>query len=1103
MTISSTYENHMAKHEDIDLFPVSLAQQRLWFLHQLEPTSSAYNLTAIMHLNFALNVRALQESLHSLRERQEMLRAGFVAIDGLPKQVITSGVTLPLSVVDLSSLPEQKRQEEALRLKNQEAQEPFDLGKAPLLRVRLLKLAEQNFLLLVTFHHIIIDEWSINIFFQELAAFYNAYIEGKPSPLPPSPLQYVDFAIWQQEYLKSNELSEQLAYWKQQLAGAPTTLELPFDRPRPTSPRSSGSHYLMTLSKELVEALKALSNQQGVTLYMTLIAVFQCLLARYSSQEDIVLGTVTAGRTLAGTESLLGFFVNTLVLRTDLSGNPTFYEVLGRVREVFLQAHQDVPFDYLIKELQPERIPGQNPLFQVALIFDPPLPTLPAGWELSKMVLETGMSEFDLSLELTDGPDGLACRFEYSTDMFDAATILRMAGHWQTLLEGIVDAPTLRLAELPLLTEQERRQLLVEWNATQEVYPADKCIHQIFEAQVERTPDLVAVVFEGQQLTYRELNQQANQLAHYLCDLGVGPESLVSLLTMRGTPLLIAILAVFKAGGAYLPLDPDHPAARIQHILMHSNSHLVLAAWEFAPVLSQVLMDMEPESRPQVVYLGDLQFRDGYAEDNLSVQITPGNLAYVIYTSGSTGMPKGAMIEHRGMLNHIYAKINGLQLTEADNVAQTASQCFDISVWQMLAILAVGGQVHILPDTVAHDPAYLLEHVDRYSISILETVPSLLRSMLEVYEADGGIRPPLKRLRWLIPTGEALSADLCRRWLHLYPHIPLLNAYGPTECSDDVTHHHIYHPPAETENYMPIGKALMNTRLYVLDSRLIPVPVGVKGELYVGGVGVGRGYLNDEQRTAQSFIPDPFSSEPGVRLYKTGDVARYLPDGTLEFLGRVDHQVKIRGFRIELGEIEAQLSQIPEVKEAAVVAYEGEPGTRHLVAYLVTLSGQQLSIRYLRETLLQRLPEYMLPSAFVFLVELPLNSNGKIDRKALPAIDQIKPQLGEAFIAPRTPVEETLASIWGEILGLERIGIQDNFFALGGHSLLATQVALRLQTALEVEVPLRIFFEAPTIAQLAEIIPQLKAQRVAPQMPTLGTFSREVYRVPKPYASTK
>jgi amino acid adenylation domain-containing protein len=1055
--------------------PLSFGQQQLWLISQLIPDTPVYNECVTLHLSGPLDVVILEQSLNEFIRRHEAWRTSFPLVDGPPVQMIHPTFSLSLPVADLRHLPEFEREAEALRLATENARMLFDLAHGPLLRVILIRLSDEEHRLFLTLHHIIFDGFAINqVFLPELHTLYKAFSTGQHSTLPDLPIQYADFATWQRESLRGEKLANQLTYWKKQLADAPVTLELPTDRPRPLVSTYQGSVHRFALSKHLADALKALSRQEGVTLYMTMVAAFKTLLYRYTDQCDLLIGTVTSGRKRPEVQKLMGFFLNTLVLRTDLSGNPSFRELLVRVREVVLEAiaHEDVPFEYLVKELQPERNLSQNPLFQVLLTLEIPLLNLPLGWTLTQMDATVGTSRFDLYLLLEDRSDGLIGHLEYNTDLFDVATINRMVGHWQRLLEGVVANPNRGIADVPLLTDAEWQQQVVEWNATQIAYPQNQCFHELFEAQVERTPEAVAVVFEQEQLTYRELNQRSNQLAHYLRDLGVGPETLVSLLAEREIAFLIAILAVFKAGGAYLPLDPHHPPMHLRRVLEHSGSRFVLTTRGFASTLSQALVDIPIDAYPQVVYLEDFQFRHGYAEGILPVHSTPRNLAYVIYTSGSTGMSKGVMIEQRGMLNHIYAKIAALDLTETDRVAQTASQCFDISVWQFLAALLVGGCVHIFPDGVAHDPMQLLEQVDQYGISILETVPSLLRTMLEGYEVTRVNKPSLKKLRWLIPTGEALSADLCCRWLSLYPQIPLLNAYGPTECSDDVTHHSIYQPPMETESYVPIGRALANTQLYVLDRELMPVPIGVNGELYVGGIGVGRGYLGDAQRTAEAFVPDPFSREPGARLYKTGDLARYLPDGTLQFLGRIDHQVKVRGNRIELGEIEMVLRQHPVVRDAVVVAREDAPGDQRLVAYVALHKDQSVTVGDLQSHVMQQLPIYMLPSAFVLLEALPLTPNGKVDRRALPTPEWTRSEREEAFIAPTLLVHQQLGQIWEELLDVRPISIRDNFFELGGHSLLAVRLVDRIEQIWGKKISPSALLAGPTIEQLANILEQ-------------------------------
>ncbi len=1122
-----TSQTDLSMQQDIYAFPASFAQQGLWYIDQVNPHSTTYNLFSTLHIRAAVNRDALARSLQAIIQRHEVLRTIFVAHEGQLMQLILPQLEIPLAVVDLEFLPETKRQTEMLRLANAEVQKPFDLAHGPLLCTTLFQLGAQEYLLLLTIHHIIYDGWSANVFFRELAENYHAYLKDQPAVLPELSVQYADFSVWQREWLQDERLDEQLAYWKQQLAGTPAILELPTDRPRPTISTFRGSQRLFQFSKSLTEAIKALSRQEHVSLFTTLVASFQTLLYRYTGQDDLLLGTDTANRTQAGTEDLIGFFVNTVVLRTDLSGNPTFHELLGRVREVILEAyaHQDMPIEFLARELRPDRSSGQNPFFQVMLSLDLSSPTLPPDWDLVPMELKTGSTKFDLSFEIQERPEGLLLFLEYNTDLFDEQTIARMPGHWQRLLEGIVNDPHQHLADLPLLTDAEWQQQIIVWNATAADFPAHRCFPQLFEDQVARTPDALAVIFEQEQFTYQQLNQRANYLAHQLQHLGVGPDIIVPLLAERSSAFMIAVLAIMKAGGAYLPLDPRHPAARLRQVLEHSGSHFLLAAKSFAPILSEIATDVGarliaprgrggnvPNDQPdagrdqsgpyEILYLEDVigMPHMDEAQGNLQVRTTPRNLAYVIYTSGSTGVPKGAMIEHRGMLNHLYAKVSALELSAEDRVAQTASQCFDISVWQFLAVLLVGGRVHIFPDEVAHNPVQLLEQVDQREISILETVPSLLRVMIESIENGRSVYPQLEQLRWLIPTGEALPPEFCKRWLNIYPHIPLLNAYGPTECSDDITHFPIHHALADQQVHTPIGRPIQNMQLYVLDRQLHPVPIGVNGELYAGGIGIGRGYLNDPQRTAEAFVPDPFvgarsiapqiapvgadisytspvdrtqsdlTSQSGERLYKTGDLVRYLSDGSIEFLGRVDHQVKIRGYRIELGEIEALLRQYSNVQDVVVIVREDTSGNKSLVAYIVTSSD--VTDNELRNYLKQKLPDYMIPAAIVLLESLPLTPNGKVDRRALPAPEYDRFERNGGFVAATQPIHQQLVAIWEELLEVRPIGITDNFFDIGGHSLLVVRLLDRIEQVFGRKVPSPMLLADPTIEQLAQVLGQ-------------------------------
>lgn len=926
---------------DANNVPLSFAQKRLWFLEQLDPGTPAYNITMGVQLSGTLNVEALQQSLQEIVRRHDVLRATFKVVDGHPVQVVSPSVTLELPVFDLQTVPEDERLDRAQRLATEEARRPLNLQTGPLLRVTLLRLGAEEHILLLVIHHIVSDGWSMGVFIREVAALYPAFSSNKPSPLPELALQYADYAEWQREYLHGKVEETQLAYWKEKLQNLPV-INLPTDRPYPEVQTFQGTTENFVLSTSLTEALKELSRQEGVTLFMTLLSAFTTVLHHYTRQEDIVLGTDIANRTQKDTEALVGFFVNQLVLRTDLTGNPRFTELLQRVREVTLDAYanQDLPFEQLVEALQPKRNLSRPPLYQVVFALENiPARSLPLpGLELSPMEMHSGTAKFELILSMFDSPQGLAGVFEYNTNLFDASTIKRLVGHFETLLEAVVADPKRRVRELSLLTTTEREQLLVHWNNSQRDYPDDACFHSLFAAQVERTPDLIAASFGTESLTYRELNRRANCLAWRLIEQGVGPDVVVALLSERGLDFLTAILAVFKAGGAYLPLDPLYPAPRIVQVLEQSGARLLLSASEFALAAIQTLSQIDSENRPLVLTLEEV-LHDGPNAENPPLRSNPRNLAYVIYTSGSTGLPKGAMIEHRGMVNHLFAKVTDLDLTAADTVAQTASQCFDISVWQFLVAALVGGRTHILPNEIAHDPSQLLSEVEQQKISILETVPTVLRMITTEVEN----RPrELSSLRWMISTGEALQPELCRQWFSHYPQIPLLNAYGPTECSDDVTHCVIQQTAAPDVTTMPIGRAVMNTGLFVLDSRLEPVPIGVAGELYVSGDGVGRGYLNDPLRTAEVFIPNPFARESGERLYKTGDVVRYLADGQIEFLGRVDHQVKVRGQRIELGEIEAVLNTHPAVQDTIVMLREDTPGEVRLVAYLNRKPDYQL-----------------------------------------------------------------------------------------------------------------------------------------------------------------
>jgi amino acid adenylation domain-containing protein len=1103
-----------------DASPLSFAQQRLWFLQHLTPASPAYNLRTAVRLVGQLDVAALERSLNVVVQRHAVLRTTFHAADGQPIQRIAPSLHMPLPMIPLDHVPPIERDAQLQRLALQETEQPFDLARGPLLRVRLLRLDADTHVLLLTIHHVISDAWSQGIQLRELMALYAADLTGGPSPLPELPIQYADYAAWQRECFQSEMRAAHLRYWQEQLGHTPHVLDLPFDRPRPAVATYRGVWNYFTLPAILLDQIKALSQQAGVTLFMTLLAAFDVLLYRYTGQTDIVVGTPVAGRNRSEVEGLIGVFVNMLALRTRLDGDPPFAELLQRVRSMALAAyaHQDVPFEKLIEELQLARDLSRNPLFQVMLVLqNVPLPALKGpGLNVLPMEVTSTTSTLDLTLYMRELEQALQVRVEYNTDLFDDTTIRRMISHLHMLLASIGAEPERRISALALLTEAEREQLLYTWNDSARPYPQDHGFCQLFEAQVARTPHAPAVACAGARLTYAQLNRRANGLARLLVASGVGPDVLVALLTERSIDCLIAMLAVFKAGGAYVPLDPAHPVPRQRQILMQSRSSAVLCTQAFAPTLAEVLAELPAAARPPIIRIDALDPQEG-PDDNLPSRCGPQNLAYVIHTSGSTGAPKGVMVAQLGMLNHLYAKIADLGLTGADMVAQTASSCFDVSVWQFLVALLVGGQVQIFDDRIAHDPALLRDMIAQDQITILEMVPSLLRMLLVERGRRADAAAALPSLRWLIVTGEALPVELSRQWLIAYPHIPLLNAYGPTECADDVTHYPLRQPPGAAVLQVPIGRPVANTRLYLLDRQLQPVPVGVAGELYVAGDGVGRGYLNCPDLTAERFVPNPFvmtnderrttnddrNSDPCVlgpasfvRLYKTGDHARYRADGMIVFLGRSDQQVKLRGFRIELDEIATVLDQHPEVRECVVLAREDVAGDARLVAYVVLIAderrrtkdeGSDAAVVVRRSSLASelrsfqaaRLPDYMLPAAFVLLDALPRTPTGKLDRWALPLPDQTRPTTEREFVAPCTLTETRLAEIWAQVLGVQQLGIYDNFFDLGGHSLLVAQLWFRLREEFQIDLPLHRLFEQPTIAELALAVEELLLAEVA------------------------
>ncbi|HSU84175.1 MAG TPA: amino acid adenylation domain-containing protein, partial [Thermoanaerobaculia bacterium] len=871
---------------------LSFGQRRLWFIEQLQPGSAAYNVPGAVRIRGRLDLPVLETCLREVGRRHETLRTSIRVVEGEPRLVIAAEPRLRLVTADLRGVPAAEREEEARRLIGACVREPFDLASDPLARTILLRLGDEEHLFLLLMHHAICDVWSIGVFFRNTMALYDAFTLGLPSPLPELPVQYPDYALWQQRLLRGENLEKLLAFWKEQLADAPFVLELPTDLPRPAEQTFRGGQAYLTLDAGLTEGLRALGAQHEASLYMTLMAALDVLLFRYTRQETILVGIPAANRNRVELEGMIGLLLNTLVVRADLAAGMSFRRLLAGTRERILGslAHQELPFERLVEELRIERDMSRNPVYQVMFTFQnvPSSAMTARDLELARYEVLEGTSRDDLELNLRETGEGLAGWLAFDAGLFEPSTAARMTGHLRTLLAGILTHPDLPLSELPLMSGAELQQVRVEWNDTARPQPPT-VFTELFGAWVERTPEATAAACEGITLTYRELDERARGLAARLPGLGVVPGDLVALLDRRGLDLLAAILGVMRAGAAYIPLDPEHPPHRHAQVLGQSGAALVLAAEDLLPVLDGAAAELADP--PRRLSLPALLARAG--EEEASRRGQPADLAYTIFTSGSTGLPKGAMVTQGGMVNHLRAKIADLGLDAADAVAQTASQCFDISVWQFLAPLAVGGRVHVYPDEVAHDPGRLLAAVDADGVTVLETVPSLLRMMVEEADRRGAGRPLLAGLRWVVPTGEALPPELCGRWLAAYPGIPLVNAYGPTECSDDVAHHPVAVPPASQAVRVPIGRAVVNTRLYVVDRGFQPAPIGVAGELCVGGAGVGRGYLNSPERTAAVFVPDPFGEEPGARLYRTGDLVRRLVDGSLDFLGRIDHQVKV------------------------------------------------------------------------------------------------------------------------------------------------------------------------------------------------------------------
>ncbi|KAB8314800.1 amino acid adenylation domain-containing protein [Tolypothrix campylonemoides VB511288] len=1042
--------------------PLSWAQERLWFLNQLEGPSSTYNMPGAIRVSGQLDINAFQQALSEIVRRHEVLRTRFQSLNGTPIQVIHPEATININLVDLQQYSAGERETLLYQKAQTEAITPFELEIAPLIRCSLLQLSATEYVLLVTMHHIVSDGWSIGVFIQELSALYPAFCAGVPSPLPELPIQYADFAVWQRQWLSGDVLQNQLNYWRDQLALAPELLQLPTDRPRPSVQTYHGRTHNRTINIDLTQKLQSLSRESGTTLFMTLLAAFSTLLYRYTGQSDILVGTPIANRNRTEIESLIGFFVNTLVLRTRFEEHPSFEKLLKQVRETTLKAyeHQDVPFEQVVEALQPQRSLSHSPLFQVMFVLqNAPMGELELpGVTLSKLDQESTIAQFDLTVSFTETSEGLVGSWEYNTDLFDSATVERMAAHYQNLCSAIVENPHICVGELPLLSEAERDQLLVEWNDTACEYPTDKCIHQLFEEQVERTPFAVAVVFEEEQLTYQELNTRANQLAHHLQSLGVNAEVLVGICTERSIEMVVGLLAILKAGGAYVPLDPNYPKERFSYMLENSGVQVLLT--------HSKLLSSLPSHTAQVVCLDtDWGAIEQQSQDNLDVGVSSDNLAYVIYTSGSTGQPKGVLVTHQNLVNHSSAIASEYNLSSWDRVLQFAALSFDVAIEEIFPSWLSGATVVLRPQEMFASFADLVEFINAERLTVLNLPAAFWHEwVLDLSQSSNASRC----LRLVVVGSEQVQWSRVAIWQKYFDsHIKLYNAYGPTEATITAT---VYQPDLrhqeEKTGGVPIGRPIANTQVYILDSNLQPVPIGVPGELYIGGDGLARGYLNRPELTQETFIQNPFCDSKSQRLYKTGDLARYRCDGNIEFLGRIDHQVKIRGFRIELREIEAVLNAHPQIQQAVVIATEDIPGHKRLVAYVVP-SNESFTTNQLREFLKHKLPEYMVPSAFVTLDTLKLTPNGKVDRKALPAPDgEITREHG--YVAPRTVIEQTLTNIWQQLFLKEKVSIHDNFFEIGGDSIVSIQVVSRAKNS-GIQITPKQIFQNQTIAELARV----------------------------------
>jgi amino acid adenylation domain-containing protein len=1065
--------------------PLSFAQRRLWFLDQLAPGSSFYNVVDSIQLEEPVDVSIVERSLNEIVHRHETLRTTFEPRSDEPVQIIAATVALALEVKDVRTMAGADRAAAAARFSREFAEQPFDLSRGPLLRAALVRTDSDVCELLLNMHHIISDAWSLDVLARELRDLYVAFSQERPSPLAPLPIQYADFALWQRDRLTGDVLDNQLAYWKQALVDAPRVLDLPIARARPPVPTYRGAAQSRLVPGEIARSLRTLAQREGVTMFMVTLAAFNVLLERYTGQHDIVVGTPVAGRDRAETEPLIGFFVNTLVVRTDLSGDPMFRTLLRRTREACLGAfaHQELPFEMLVEALQPERDLSRNPLFQVtfqcstsASRDDDSAGTEPAEADEEDVPeVSHGTAKFDLAMNVWDSGGALHVQADYSTDLFDDAAITRLLAHYERVLRSIANHPDLVVSSIPLLSARERQGIIDEWNRTSTDYPSESSLCDLFDRQVKAAPSDVALTCGNETLTYAELNARAEAVADRLRALGVEPERLVGLFMERSIDMIVSLLAIVKAGGAYVPLDPEYPRQRLAFMMRDAGISVLLT--------NRQLLDSLPDPTCSVLKVDAIDA--GGPEKVHARRPTADSPAYVIYTSGSTGTPKGVIVTHRAIARTV-CNSNYLEIGRLDRVAQVSNASFDAATFEVWGALLNGAQLAILPRDLLLAPERLHEQLRQDRITVMFVTTAVLNQV--------AVRAPgaFATLRCLLFGGEAADPGSVRVILERGAPQHLLHLYGPTETTTFATWHRV-EAVAEGATTIPIGRPVSNTEIYILDQRFEPVPVGVIGELCIGGDGLARGYAADPRRTAERFVPSPFGRTPGVRLYRSGDFARYLPGGVIEFLGRRDGQVKIRGHRIELGEVESLLREHAAVRDVAALCREHAPGDKQLTAYVALRPGHEAGIAGLRAHMAERGPAYMIPSRFVVLDELPLTPNGKIDRSALAAFEDTPVAHGRDAIGIQTPTEETIAGIFSSILRVGALGAQASFFELGGHSLLATQVVSRVREAFQVELPLRAIFTHPTVGGLAAIVDDLLTLGTPTTEPAIVSVDRAIY----------